>query len=110
MADHAGSSDALVELVVVRGNDAVSSCMLECSSDTRELVLVGGDEISDRQADVTLTLTPEDARSVAEGLLDPTVAFMRGQMKVVGDNALLLSVLPLMRGPGFDAARKRLAG
>lgn len=110
MAEHTDSREGLVEIVVVRGKDALRSCTLKCSPETGELVLVGGEEIRDQEADVTLSLMPADADAVASGALDPTVAFMRGQMKMAGDSALLLSVLPLMRGSGFDAARKCLAG
>ena len=45
------------------------------------------------EADLTLTLSPDDARAVKDGQLDPSVAFMQARLKTSGDNALLLSVL-----------------
>lgn len=43
--------------------------------------------------DVTLTLTHADAVAMAQGELDPGVAFMRGRMKTAGDPGLVLDVL-----------------
>lgn len=110
MAEQEESGEGRVKIVVLRGKDALRSCTLKLSSGSLELLLAGNDEVLEQAADVTLTLTPIDADAVASGALDPTVAFMRGRMKMAGDSALLLSVLPLMRGSGFDAARKCLAG
>ena len=53
------------------------------------------------EADLTLTLSPDDARSVKDGRLDPSVAFMQGRLKTSGDNALLLSVLKWTATPAF---------
>jgi putative sterol carrier protein len=44
-------------------------------------------------ADVTLTITEEDARAMLSGELDPSVAFMRGTLKTSGDPGLLLRLL-----------------
>jgi putative sterol carrier protein len=52
-------------------------------------------------ADLTLTLPVALAAAVAEGSLEPSVAFMRGQLKTAGDNGLLLGVLALTAAPGF---------
>jgi SCP-2 sterol transfer family len=56
------------------------------------------------EADLTLTLSPDDARSVKDGQLDPSVAFMQGRLKTSGDNALLLSVLEWTATPAFPSA------
>jgi hypothetical protein len=51
-----------------------------------------------------LTLGTDDARSVKEGRLDPSVAFMQGRLKTSGDNALLLRVLSWTATPAFPSA------
>jgi putative sterol carrier protein len=61
------------------------------------------------EPDVTLSLTPDDATAFGAGTLDLTVAFMRGTMKVAGDNRVLLQVLPLADSEAFDPARRALA-
>jgi len=42
---------------------------------------------------VTFTMTPELAEEVEAGTLDVRVGFMRGAIKMAGDNAALLRVL-----------------
>jgi len=56
------------------------------------------------EADLTLTLSPDDARSVHHGELAPSVAFMQGRLKTAGDNALLLRVLAWTATPDFEAS------
>jgi hypothetical protein len=43
--------------------------------------------------DVTLTVPYADAVAMADGELDPSVAFMQGRMKTAGDQGLVLDVL-----------------
>ncbi|HEY5011909.1 MAG TPA: SCP2 sterol-binding domain-containing protein [Acidimicrobiia bacterium] len=67
----------------------------------RHRVVVDGDavtptETGDEPAAVVLTLTPPDADAVKRGELDLSVAFMRGTMKMAGDSAVLLRVLPVL--------------
>ncbi len=59
---------------------------------------------SDGEADLTLTLSPDDARAVKDGQLDPSVAFMQGRLKTSGDNALLLRVLEWTATAAFASA------
>ncbi|MHB1496391.1 MAG: SCP2 sterol-binding domain-containing protein [Acidimicrobiales bacterium] len=61
----------------------------------------------DGQADLTLTISPEDAALVLSGELAPSVAFMQGRLKTTGDNALLLE---LLRWSATEAFRKALLG
>jgi SCP-2 sterol transfer family len=56
----------------------------------------------DGEADLTLTLSPDDARSVQHGQLAPSVAFMQGRLKTSGDNGLLLRVLAWTATPAFE--------
>ena len=53
------------------------------------------------QADLTLTISPEDAALVVSGELAPSVAFMQGRLKTAGDNALLLDLLRWSATEGF---------
>jgi len=55
----------------------------------------------DAAADTTLQLALEDFIAMAEGKLDPTMAFMQGKLKVVGDMGVamqLQSVMAKLRG------------
>jgi hypothetical protein len=52
--------------------------------------------VDDAEAAVVFTLTPADAAAVRSGELDLSVAFMRGTMKMAGDPAVLLRVLPVL--------------
>ena len=106
MAPHA---EGRVELVVKRGKEILRRCELTCSHGELQPAPASDSAVRERGVDVTLTLTPADADGVSTGSLDPSVAFMRGQMKVEGDFELLLTALPLTRGPGFDAVRRCLA-
>jgi hypothetical protein len=62
------------------------------------------------EPDLTLTLSTDDARSVKEGRLGPSVAFMQGRLKTSGDNALLLHVLEWSDTPAFPGALSSWAG
>ena len=58
------------------------------------------------QADLTLTISPEDAALIVSGELAPSVAFMQGRLKTAGDNALLLD---LLRWSATEEFRKSLS-
>jgi hypothetical protein len=51
--------------------------------------------------DLTLTVGSEEGAAMADGTLDPSVAFMQGRMKTAGDPGLVLDVLS-----GAAAARR----
>jgi putative sterol carrier protein len=52
-------------------------------------------------AEVTLTETIEDAMAMQKGELDANAAFMQGKIKVTGDVAKLLALLPITMSPEF---------
>lgn len=56
-------------------------------------------EISD--ADFTLTQSYEDAARVQRGELDANAAFMQGRVKVTGNMAKLMALLPLTNAPEY---------
>ncbi len=52
-------------------------------------------------AEVTLTESVEDAVALQKGELDANAAFMQGKIKVTGDVAKLLALLPITMSPEF---------
>jgi len=75
-------------------------------------VLVDGRMVEDRlgqldDADLTLTMTYEDARKIQSGELDEQAAFMQGLVKVDGNMAKLMALLPITSSPEYrDLAEK----
>jgi len=63
-------------------------------------------EMSD--AEVTLTLTYEDAVKQQTGELDPNTAFMQGRVKVTGNMAKLMSLLPLTNAPEYKQLQQQI--
>lgn len=51
--------------------------------------------------EVTLTQTYEDAMKIQKGELDANAAFMQGRIKVTGNMAKLMSLLPLTNSPEY---------
>ena len=51
--------------------------------------------------EVTLTQTYEDAMKIQKGELDANAAFMQGRVKVTGNMAKLMSLLPLTNAPEY---------
>jgi putative sterol carrier protein len=52
-------------------------------------------------AEVTMTQSYEDAVMIAKGELDANVAFMQGRIKVAGNMAALMALMPLANVPEF---------
>jgi putative sterol carrier protein len=52
-------------------------------------------------AEVTLTETYDDAMRMQKGELDANAAFMQGKIKVAGDVAKLMALLPITMSPEF---------
>lgn len=61
-------------------------------------------------ADVTFTVSYDDAVAVVRGELDLSVAFMQGRMKVEGDMGVLLTLLPAAETAEGSALLARIAG
>jgi len=59
--------------------------------------------------DVVLTLSWDDALAVHRGDLDPNVAFMQGRLKVAGSMGVMVELLPALRRPEWQEARRRAA-
>jgi alkyl sulfatase BDS1-like metallo-beta-lactamase superfamily hydrolase len=52
-------------------------------------------------AEVTLTQSYEDAKRVQQGELDEQAAFMQGKVKVEGNMAKLMALLPITSSPEY---------
>ena len=61
-----------------------------------------------RGGDFTLTMSYDDAKKVQTGELDPNAAFMQGRMKVTGNMAKLMSLLPLTNSPENRALQEQI--
>jgi putative sterol carrier protein len=61
-------------------------------------------------ADLVLTLASADAVQVFSGVVEPSVAFMRGRLKAAGDGGLLLGFLESTRSDTFETWRRGMAG
>ena len=59
-------------------------------------------------AEVTLTETYEDAMAIQKGELDPNAAFMQGKLKVSGNMAMLMALLPVTGSPEYKALQAEL--
>ena len=61
-------------------------------------------------AEVTLTQSYDDALKIQKGELDANAAFMQGRIKVTGNMAKLMSLLPLTNAPEYKALQDRDPG
>ena len=59
--------------------------------------------------EVTLTMTYDDAVKQAKGELDANAAFMQGRVKVTGNMAKLMSLLPLTNAPEYKALQAKIS-
>ena len=64
----------------------------------------------DPNAEVTLTNTYEDAVKIMKGELDANAAFMQGKVKVTGNMAKMMSLMPLTSKPEYKAIGEKLRG
>ncbi|MGH9025263.1 MAG: SCP2 sterol-binding domain-containing protein [Acidimicrobiia bacterium] len=59
-------------------------------------------------AEITMTLTYDDSVQVAKGELDANAAFMQGRMKVTGNMAKLMQLMPLTNSPEYKALQDKI--
>jgi alkyl sulfatase BDS1-like metallo-beta-lactamase superfamily hydrolase len=59
-------------------------------------------------AEVTLTQTYDDSVKVAKGELDANAAFMQGRVKVTGNMAKLMALLPLTNAPEYKGLQEKI--
>ena len=85
----------VVEYVVAKGKTEISRCTVVIDGDA--LVSSKPSVVDAAPAvDVTFTLTPALAESIASGAVTVGVGFMRGAVKMAGDFGALLAVLPVL--------------
>lgn len=51
----------------------------------------------DKDAECTLTITPENLIAIQQGKLDPTMAFMTGKLKVKGNTGIAMKLSSVMK-------------
>jgi putative sterol carrier protein len=59
-------------------------------------------------AEVTMTQTYEDAKKIQKGELDANAAFMQGRIKVAGNMAKLMALMPLTNAPEYKELQKQI--
>ena len=59
-------------------------------------------------AEVTMTQTYEDAMKIQKGELDANAAFMQGRIKVSGNMAKLMSLMPLTNAPEYKSLQDEI--
>ena len=59
--------------------------------------------------EVTLTMSYDDAVKQAKGELDANAAFMQGRVKVTGNMAKLMSLLPLTNAPEYKELQAKIS-
>ncbi len=59
-------------------------------------------------AEVTLTQSYDDAVKVQKGELDANAAFMQGRVKVTGNMAKLMALLPLTNAPEYKGLQEKV--
>ena len=59
-------------------------------------------------AELTLTQTYDDAKKVQQGELDEQAAFMQGRVKVEGNMAKLMALLPITSSPEYRELQDKI--
>lgn len=62
----------------------------------------------DPEAEVTLTTTYDDKMKVDKGELDANAAFMQGRVKITGNIAKVMALLPLTNKPEYRAIQDKV--
>jgi len=62
----------------------------------------------DPDAEITLSMSYDDAVKMQKGELDPNAAFMQGRMKVAGNVAKLMALLPLTNSPEYKQLQEQV--
>jgi putative sterol carrier protein len=86
--------EALNEKLGGEGFDGLAKFVIE---EEGEIVLDSeGARAADDDADVTLTASAETFRGMMEGNVNPTMAFMSGQLKIDGDMSLAMKLAAVL--------------
>jgi len=60
------------------------------------------------EAEVTMAMTYDDAMKIQNGELDANAAFMQGRIKVSGNMAKLMALMPLTNAPEYKELQKQI--
>lgn len=92
-------ASATVQYVVTGGpdGDIKYSCVIKDGKPLESQIGVIPD------AELTVTLPYSDSVAIAQGELDPSVAFMQGRMKAAGATGKLLQLLPIAQSEEYQA-------
>ena len=60
-------------------------------------------------AEVTLTTAHDDAMKIQKGELDANAAFMQGKVKVTGNMAKVMSLLPITNSPEYKKLQSEIS-
>jgi len=52
----------------------------------------------DGPADTTVIVSMDNLKALAQGQLDPMMAFMQGKLKIIGDMGIAQKLVPLLKG------------
>jgi len=52
----------------------------------------------DGPADTTVVVSIDNLKALAQGQLDPMMAFMQGKLKIIGDMGIAQKLVPLLKG------------
>jgi putative sterol carrier protein len=63
----------------------------------------------DSEAEFTITNSYDDAVKILKGELDANAAFMQGKLKVTGNMAKLMALMPLTMSPEYKSIQSKLA-
>ena len=63
---------------------------------------------ADDDAEFTLSMGYDDAVKVQKGEMEATAAFMQGKMKVSGNMAKMMSLLPITNSPEWKALQEKV--
>jgi putative sterol carrier protein len=61
-------------------------------------ILIDGGSVTndDKPADCTIVISKDDFEQMADGKLDPTMAFMQGKIKINGDMSIAMKLQPIL--------------
>lgn len=62
----------------------------------------------DPETEFTISQTYDDSVKILKGELDANAAFMQGRMKVTGDLAKLMSLMPLTNSPEYKELQEKV--
>lgn len=80
------------------GSDSGLGKTLKFNFKDEGVIYLDKDDVTneDKPADCTITVAKSDFDQIAEGKLDPTMAFMQGKLKIDGDMSVAMKLQPLL--------------